>query len=191
MLNATQRAIVISGVIVAGLMALFPPYFDMGGLFGGVQFAFVLRPPEPDYAIDLRPAVAWETLLLQWSATACFTLAAVIATGKRGSRAPLWAVNTAAFVATVYAGTFMAYSAAIPGRGWTAAPFLICLIPIQFPGGYFLFWLRLASLALITLLSAYAASHRSASLAWNSLVMAVSATAFGLICLAAAKAALR
>ena len=191
MLNATQRAILVTGGVVAALMALFPPFFDTGGLFGGVQFAFVLRPPAPNYQIDFRPAVAGETLLLQLSAAACFTLAAMLAHDDCRNRRAFWAFHLTALVAAVFAAGFVAFSAVIPGRGWTGAPFLWCLIPVQFPGGYFLFWLRLAALALIAVLAALIASHRSASTVQNGIVVAVTAATLALVCLAAAKAALR
>ena len=170
MLNATQRAILFTGAVVAGLMVLFPPYFDAGGLFGGVQFAFILRPPASDYSIDLRPELATQTLFLQLSVVACFTVAAALASARRRSRASYWAFHLTSFVAVVFTASFIAFSAAVPGRGWTGAPFLFCLIPVQFPGGYFLFWLRLASLALLSLLAGLIASHRTASTTQNGIV---------------------
>jgi len=191
MLNATQRTILLTGAVVAGLMVLFPPYFDAGGLFGGVQFAFILRPPASDYAIDLRPELAAQTLFLQISAVACFTLAAVLSSSRRRSRASYWAFHLTTFVAVVFTASFIAFSAAIPGRGWTGAPFLFCLIPVQFPGGYFLFWLRLAAFALLSLLAGLIASHRTASSTQNAIVVAVMGATLGLIFLGIANAALR
>ena len=189
--NSTQRAILWAGAIAAGLMALFPPYFDTGGLYGGVQFAFVLRPPAADYSIDLRPALAVETLLLQLSAVVCFTLAAILAYDGRKKRSTLLALQLPAFAAVVFGATFLAFSVAVSGRGWTEAPFLLCLIPVQYPGGYFLFWLRIAALGLIALLGTLIAGHRSADAARNGVIFAVAAAALGIVGLAAAKAALR
>src|SRR5436305_166932 len=101
MLNWRQRIVLWAGGIAAGLMLLFPPFFDTGGLYGGVQFAFVLRPPAPDFAIDFRPAIAVETLLLQLGTVACFALAAAVACDSRANRASTSVFRTGAFLALI------------------------------------------------------------------------------------------
>ena len=57
MLNIKQWAALRVGIAVVVVMVLFPPFFNTGGLVGGVQLAFLLHPPAPKYDIDFRPAL--------------------------------------------------------------------------------------------------------------------------------------
>lgn len=136
---------------MAGLIVLFPPFFDKGGLFGGVRFAFVLAPPPANAALDIRPALDVGTLALQVVAVACFTVAAALAADPKFSRPARAAFHTAVALTVAFVIGFLAFSFIETGRGWTDGPFLVCLIPVQFPGGYFLFFLRLAVIAFLSL----------------------------------------
>ena len=118
----------------------------MGGLFGGARIAFVGLPPAPVPAIDYRPAIASESLVLQLCAVACFAAAAVLAYEPGAGRAVRRIFPAGVFAGSLYCAGMAAFSIGSPGRGWTTLPFLYCVIPVQLPGGYFLFWLRLAGL---------------------------------------------
>ena len=144
MLNYNQRATIAIGAIVAALMILFPPYFDTGGLFGGVRLAFLLLPPHPDPSIDYRPTLAAETLLHELCALACFTIAAAVSAASGTSRSSKGLVLGWGIIAAGFFAGSAAFSFTSPGRGWTSPPFLFCLIPLQYPGGCYVFCLRLA-----------------------------------------------
>jgi hypothetical protein len=191
MLNGRQRAILAAAAVVAGLMLLFPPFFDTGGLVGGLRFGFVLLPPRPNYALDVRPQIAVEPLLFQLGTVACLALAAAIASDSRSRRLQRSAARTGGFLAALFTAGMLGFSATSPDRGWMAAPFLLCLIPVQYPGGYFLFWLRLASLALVTLLAVTLAGRRSPGAVLDRVAPAASAALFMLLVVAYARAASR
>jgi hypothetical protein len=181
MLNDKQQKVLLAGAGLAALMMLFPPFIDTGGLFGGVRFAFVWLPPAWNPAIDFRPQIASQTLLLQLSAVACFTLSAILAYDEGARRLRRVIFRAGAFTATLFMTAMLAFSITEQGRGWTAPPFLLCLIPLQYPGGYFLFWLRLAFIALVTLLPVSLANRRSRSAVPGGLVFVVGGVAFLLL----------
>ncbi|HLJ56708.1 MAG TPA: hypothetical protein VKT77_16840 [Chthonomonadaceae bacterium] len=191
MRNRKSLAILTVGAIAAIAMLLFPPFFDVGGLFGGVRLGFLLRPPAPNPALDVRPALAVETLLLQLVAVAGFSLAGALAHETGAPRSRQWILRGAVAIAVVFTALVVEFSATAENRGFTSAPFLLCMIPVQFPGGYFLFWLRLAALAMIALAGTLFAGYRSDNLVRNSILTAVLAGGFGVVGLAAARAAIR
>ena len=190
-LNARQLAFLRVSICIVALMILFPPYVNRGGLFGGVQFAFILRPPAADYRIDYRPAIAAESLQLQLSAVVSLTAAAICAhDAKAGSRRrSIFALSI--FSAAVFATSSAVFSAVQPGRGWTEAPFLLCMIPLQFPGGYFLFWLRMAVFACMALFAVIAADRRSKPALGYGPFALILATNLGFLTLAILDAARR
>jgi hypothetical protein len=191
MLNLTQRRILAAAGALMVWMLLFPPFVDNGGLFGRVQFAFLLTPPTPINPIAVPPAVDADTLLLQITAIACSALAAALALDDRSTRAAMRYWKVGAFFQVLVAVVSLALSVASPDRGWTGAPLLFCLLPVHLPGGYFLFWLRVAALALLSLLAVTLAGRGSKRAVPINLVAAVTGAAFGLVVVSAVMAALR
>jgi hypothetical protein len=171
-------------------MVLFPPFFDTGGIFGGVQIAFALRPPPPNAALDIRPAPAVETLLLQLCAIACFGLAALLAFDSRFKRLQLRLLTFGAFVALALASATISFSRVNTGRGWTDVPLIFCLIPLQYPGGYYLFWLRVATVAFLTFAAVRLAGRRAGAIP-DRAVLAVGAAALMVVAISTVRAALR
>jgi len=172
-------------------MLLFPPYFDTGGLFGGVRFAFVLLPPTPISAIDFRPAVPVETLLLQISVIACFVLGGIRASDPSAGASSKNILAFGAFCGLLLATSSVAFTVAGGGRGWTPLPFLFCMIPINLPGGYFLFWHRLAIIALLTFAIILVAARRSQSGIPVGLVITTVSAVSALVGVATIHAAMR
>lgn len=191
MLNSTQWTVLKAGAAAVCLLILFPPFFDIGGLFGGVKFAFVLAPPPQQLDLDIRPAIAFETLILEVTAVVSFTLAAALAYDRYAPPAARSTFRGGVFITALFAAMFLAFSASQPDRGLTALPFLFCLIPVQYPGGYFLFWLRLAALVFVTLVSVLASCRQTSGAAARRQVAVGAIAAFVILSVIIIRTALR
>ncbi len=191
MLNDDQRRIATIGALLATVMILVPPYFDIGGLFGGVRFAFILHPPTRNVSLDIHPAIASVSLLLQLSAVVSFTVSAILAYYHPANRVRMARMRRGAVATFLFALGYMAFSLFELGRGWLDAPFLVCLIPVQYPGGYFLFCLRLATLAWATLLWVLIPGRRTKPTPLNRIAAPIAAAILILLLIVTVRTALR
>lgn len=145
-MNLRQKIVTWNGVVIAGLMIPFPPYYNMRGLFGGIMFDFRLDPLQWDMDSNVLAVPANDAFLLQLATAVCFTLAFLMTTGKYRSSAH----NTVFRIAALIASLVLLVSTC---PVWTHGHGLLQLLPAWFNSGYFLLWLRLSGIAFLLLLA--------------------------------------